>query len=539
MLVRVGMHERAGAAKLVLAAGVVCILLCGGAVPACGASQTLRVTTRLVVVNVVAHNKKHEPVKGLTRGDFTILDNGKLQQVSVFSVERGQAVHAPSKRLPPNVFSNRVARDGNVPVNAAVILLDGLDTGFADSAFARYELIKFIRQMPLGERVALYLLGPGGLSVIQDFTSDPSPLLEAIRRFHGYPAAESAAPHKGATPGMPPVSDRDALNRIVADMNDHPTPGETDGSSMMSGLEAVSGIAKRLSGLPGRKSLIWVTDRVPYPGPQSLNLDDVRQVLGYSGNIAEGERQLRKAVRALNQSDVAVYPVDAHGLTPYSGEFWILDMDYWAHQTGGRAFYFTNGLSQAIGKALDDSKVTYTLGYYPSGVAWNGEYRHIKVLVDRKQAQLRYRRGYYATAAAVNTYSDPVELLETAAASPLDSTGLGITVRLDPIGNPPLRQFKAMVYVDGHRLTFQPENGHYNASFMVWAGQYSKQGGLLEEKTKKLSFKLNETHYRAALAGGLGLALRETADPGASDLRVAVLDLDSLATGSVRINLRQ
>ena len=93
-------------------------------------SQTLHVTTRLVVVNVVAHNKKGELVEGLTQRDFTILDNGKPQQIRVFSVKRSETKRVPSKPLPPNVFSNRVARGGDVPVNVAVILLDGLDTSF-------------------------------------------------------------------------------------------------------------------------------------------------------------------------------------------------------------------------------------------------------------------------------------------------------------------------------------------------------------------------------------------------------------------------
>ena len=547
--------RKAEAAARILGLVAACVFLPAVAISKQSTPQTLRVTTRLVVVNVVAHNEKGEPVKDLSRGDFTILDDGKPQQISVFSVERREVKHASVKPLPPNVFSNRIARDGSVPANVAAILFDGADTSFADSSFARSELAKFIRQMPLGESVALYVLGPRGLSIVQDFTSDPSPLLEAIRGLRGYAGAESASPDEGDDLSIPQMSARDALNSIMPDMDHRPKPGEIDPSRIMSGLEAVKAIASRLSGLPGRKSLIWVTDHVPYPGPQSFA--NLGAVLAYEGNISAQEQKLRKVIRALNQDDVAVYPVDAHGLVVgplnkglyassqglpppiWPGEVWVLDMDYWAHHTGGRAFYFTNGLDQAIHKALDDSEVTYTLGYYPNGLAWNGEYRHIKVRVDRKGVHLRYRQGYYASTGAENLRAKPVNLLAAAAASPLDSTGLGVTVRLTRRGQPPSLRLKAAIYVDGRGLTFQPEHGRYDVSFMVWAGQYSKQGRQLAAKSKKVSFKLSPANYHAALKGGLGLTVQETLKPGAWKLGVSVLDTASGTTGSVRIPLHR
>ena len=105
--------------------------------------------------------KKGEQVKavrGLGKGDFTILDNGKPQQISVFSTESGQASPASSRFLPANVFSNRVARTGDIPANAVAILLDGAETSFADSVIVRNAIIKFLRGMSAGDRVALYAL---------------------------------------------------------------------------------------------------------------------------------------------------------------------------------------------------------------------------------------------------------------------------------------------------------------------------------------------------------------------------------------------
>jgi hypothetical protein len=71
--------------------------------------EVLRVATRLVVVNVVVHDKKGVPVEGLTRDDFTLLDGGREEKISVFSVESGHAMWGSLQPLPANIFSNRVA----------------------------------------------------------------------------------------------------------------------------------------------------------------------------------------------------------------------------------------------------------------------------------------------------------------------------------------------------------------------------------------------------------------------------------------------
>jgi hypothetical protein len=63
-------------------------------------------------------------------------------------------------------------------------------------------------------------------------------------------------------------------------------------------------------------------------------------------------------------------------------------MIYYATETGGRAFYNTNDLKDAIRKALEDCELTYTLGYYPDHGQWEGRYRTIKVLVNRKDVEV-------------------------------------------------------------------------------------------------------------------------------------------------------
>src|SRR5260370_1193189 len=50
-------------------------------------STVLKITSRLVVVDVVALDHKGQPVPDLTAEDFTILEEGKEQKISAFSFQ--------------------------------------------------------------------------------------------------------------------------------------------------------------------------------------------------------------------------------------------------------------------------------------------------------------------------------------------------------------------------------------------------------------------------------------------------------------------
>ena len=64
-------------------------------------TPAISVSTRLVQVGVIARDK-NGPVADLTKDDFVVLDRGKPQKISVFSVESSE--HAPSRPLPQNTF---------------------------------------------------------------------------------------------------------------------------------------------------------------------------------------------------------------------------------------------------------------------------------------------------------------------------------------------------------------------------------------------------------------------------------------------------
>src|SRR5260370_3517227 len=103
------------------------ILLIACALAQDAQSPTIKVTTRLVQVSVVVHDKKGQPVPDLTKGDFALLDRGKEQTISVFKVESTNQV-VPRLSLPPNIFTNRMASPGETPPSPTLLLFAGLTT---------------------------------------------------------------------------------------------------------------------------------------------------------------------------------------------------------------------------------------------------------------------------------------------------------------------------------------------------------------------------------------------------------------------------
>src|SRR5215831_2163904 len=152
--------------------------------------MVLKVTTRMVVVDVVVHDKKDQGVPDLEAGDFIIREDGVEQKISAFSFQRpgaappGDLASSPVV-LPPNVFRNVPRFRSQGALN--VLLLDGLNTTLLNQAYVRWAMIKFLDKLPQGQPVAIYALGRK-LRLLQDFTTDLSELKKVVQAYEGKPS---------------------------------------------------------------------------------------------------------------------------------------------------------------------------------------------------------------------------------------------------------------------------------------------------------------------------------------------------------------
>ena len=514
----------------------------------------LRVTTRLVQVNVVVHDKSGQPVAGLTKDDFTLFEKGKERKIAFFSVVAG---HKPLKlsreaQLPANIFSNRVKR-GESPTSATVILFDALNTSFQDQAYAKGQLIKFLQKIQPEDRVAIYLL-TRRLIILQDFTSDPEHLLRALARFR----ASSSAVLDAADPAPPDPTGNDDLDQFL----ENALQMESDFYNVRrveDTLQAMELIAAHLSGVPGRKNLIWFSAGFPFSLGLGLEPGQERAT-----SPAQEQRtfapEVEHAIRALNNAGVAIYPVDARGLVGLPASMQASSrgtfrpgrppktvsmsppnhdtMRILAEQTGGRAFYNTNDLEGAARRAVDDSAITYTLGFYPDSDDFDTKYHPLKVEVNRKGLELRYRKGFVAAPEVAATDKQRSADILAALRSPLEATGIGINVRIDPVDRPKPGSIQMIIQIAQDTISLQPQGDRTVGSLEIIVTQNAPDGRVLASTSQTLNLNLTRETFEKVMKSGLVLTKMLEPNAEAYQFRVLVYDRSTGNVGSIFVPVK-
>ena len=515
--------------------------------PAAPAGQrpAVKVTTRLVQVNVVAMTKKGQPVEDLKRDDFILFDEGKQQKIAFFSAVPARILRPASPMtVPLNTFTNQPEQFGGAPSAVTVILFDGLNTRMTDQTYARQQITKFLNQIQPGDKVALYALGRG-LTVLQDFTDNPRSLATALKNYHGSLSAESeAALRRPADAGL--MQFHQWLDELRLNLVDHYAKDRA-----LRTIRSLVAIANHLERIPGRKNLIWVSGSFPvWIGRDSAPLPE-QPPAGRQFFWPEVER----AARALNNSNLAIYPVDARGLmapvaykpekasirrnmktSDWSG---FRTMEKLAERTGGEAFYNNNDLANAFRRATDDARFSYVLGYYPSHHQWNGKFRRIKLRVKRHGVRLRYRRGYFAQPGEPTEKWYRHDVLGAAMWSPVDATQLGMTVRVIPSRAKP-KLLNLELRLDPRDIELKPTATMREGKLDIWIIQLGKNDKLVGSGSQIANLRMIPAVY-ARVIQDRKLVLMEHIErqPKAVLLRVLVRDIATGALGSVSIPLNR
>jgi VWFA-related protein len=403
----------------------------------------VKITTRLVIVDVVAHDKKGNAVTDLETADLRILEDGKEQPISSFMLQRGDqpAEEPPQKQeiLPADMVSNARRYPANSALN--VVLLDSLNTTFLNQAYVRIEMVKFLEKLPQGQPVAVFTLGRR-LHMVQDFTTDLTQLKAAVNAFKGESSAFLQNPTGTTDMAMVPEGlPAQALTSSGAtgiaflyQMKEFAEQSTNDQSDMrvQYTYSALLSLGRILSRYPGRKNLIWVSESIPMNIFATVtSYVPTNQASGQVPDVATGHisdrthgDQLAYLANLLTDAQVSVYPVDARGLIGsalynpanaisgqavmgglamqaegkqseelFQAHASMLDM---ADKTGGKAYYNRNDIDGALGDGVRDGSTYYILGYYPENKKWDGRFRKIQVKTRRKGINLRYRTGYFA-----------------------------------------------------------------------------------------------------------------------------------------------
>ncbi len=364
-------------------------------------------TTNLVIVNVFVRDGSGAPIEGLNQEDFSVLEDGKPQKLSVFEFQRlepdeSPAPAGPAARKTPPETPRKPAITPSAPGEVRykdrrllALLFDFSSMPPADQIRAQQAGLKFLRQHMTPSDLVSILTFANDLKVVQDFTNDRDLLERIISGFRSGEAselaeeAETGDTESGADTGAAFVADETEFNIFNTDRK----------------LSALESAAKMLSSLPEKKALVYFSSGVGKTG-------------------MENQSQLLATVNAAVRSNVSFYPVDARGLVAappggeaaqaaprgtgiFSGQAQRQQRERFNDQqetlytlaadTGGKALLDTNDLSEGIVQAQQDMRSYYILGYYSTNPQRDGRFRRIQVrIAGQAKAKLDYRSGYFA-----------------------------------------------------------------------------------------------------------------------------------------------
>lgn len=376
------------------------VTLCGAILfaqqPRAPSDPTFRADIRYIELPVRALDAQSRFVRGLQRSDFTVFENGHLQQAASFDLVdipfvKRDLEPARSSVIPPaEIDLNGTPTDGRV---YAIIL----DDYHFEPRFT-FKVRNLIRQFAENHMSADDLVGvfTASGSRGQNFTRDGSLVIAAAERFIG-------------------ESDADVPAQLVGGQN-----GAV--------LKMVRNISDRIASIRGRrKSILYISAAGPTSG---CNLMPGR-------NDSLCNQLLRDAVRAAQLAGVTIYSIDASGSqafnssnAEFSGPGGMSDglrgisengpvevsarsanaikaaelsrnnplsgLRVLADDTGGFAVIDTNSYPAALARIVDENSSYYLIGYYSTNPSADGKIRQSRVAVNDKALRLFYRTTYLA-----------------------------------------------------------------------------------------------------------------------------------------------
>ena len=449
----------------------------------------------LITVDVVVIDPDGQPVRGLTRDDFVVKEDGRRQSIAAF-----EAVEAavPEIVAPETTVTRSAARVAtNVSASPTrrtfAIVFDDLHVDELDMEQARSAVEAFVAAQTVpGDRLVLVTVSGGRFWTTTRGGRDAA-FLDALRsvrsrrpaqgraecRIGYYEAMQIEAMGNSrvadlvarrlaglcAPPTTRPSPEQLARGAVATELTragvSIPSGGPSEGPPASSGsgsslapspaevyarerglltgtLRVVREIVARLGEVPDRKSLVLVTEGFPV----DPSLDAFREVR-------------EEAARA----NVAIHFLDARGLVTgpellsASGSTGLvpgpdvgLTVALWkledagakalAEQTGGLVLQ-ANDLLAGLEKVAEESLVTYLLGYEPTNRKRDGRYRRLKVEVRRPGLTVRARAGYFAPKGRKKETPEP-PAAERALGHPFDAEGIPLRLAAHVMGPAPL-----------------------------------------------------------------------------------------------------
>src|SRR5712671_2550526 len=363
----------------------------------------VRVTSELVLVNVVVRDKKGNLITDLKKDDFTLLEDGKRQAISTFDFENvdelktaGAAEATVSGAAPDGALLRSNEQPASLNARDRRLMLLFFDfSGMQPEDIERSvgAAKKFVQtRMQPADMIAVVSLSTN-MRIDLDFSDDKTKVLSVLNSYtsgqgQGFDNGLTGTSEGAAETGGAFTADDTDYNTFNADRK----------------LLALQAIMQTLGKISQKKAVIYFSN-------------------GISQNGVDNQSALRAATASAVKANVSIYPVDIrglqafppggeaqnaslHGQSAYNGAAVLNDLSSnastqetlstLASDTGGKAFFDSNDFGAVFSQVQKDSSAYYVLGFTSTNAMKDGRFRHLKVQLNRPDLKLDYRSGYYA-----------------------------------------------------------------------------------------------------------------------------------------------
>ena len=489
---------------------------------------TFRARVDLVQLDISVLDKDRKPIRGLTKADFTVFEDGKPQEVAVF-----EAIDVPDPVPPPVAWMRDVTPDVTTnevrPTRLWVIAIDDAlmpsDPNYIKSS--RQIVLDLLEKFGPEDLVSIVLTTDSRRA--QDFTSDRTKLLKTLDEH-----------------GMGMATWRLGGNNVIE--------RDPDVQFMLGSVNTMLSVMDTLVEVPHtRKALIWVTPGIPLDENVAITpIKAPRPGDSHSMIGADAHRRILDLTKDLfeiaRRANVPVYPIDPGGLGGLGG--WLAgtgrpvvkatwSMDHiltTALNTGGDAIVNTTDFKPGIDSIFEENKSYYLVGYYPTNSKADGTHRRLEVKVNREGANVRTRSSYYAPKPGDGPPTSTNDTLQRAIAKPVAVNDLPLRATVAPFAIPGNSRTAAVAIALGVR---QPVPESAAKERVTVTTELRTTAFTTEGDNKGSQRHTAKVTLRAGAQGDADYEALSRIDlpPGRYRLRIAAHHSDASKTGTVMVDV--
>jgi len=509
---------------------------------------TFRVEVNYVEIDATVEDAQGNFVKNLTKDDFQIVEDGKPQALTAFSmvdipIERADPPLFSKTAIPPDVVSNRTPFEGRV----FVLVIDDLNTRFNRTARTRAAARQFVERY-IGANDIVAIVNTSGYGKgMQDFTGNRQLALKAVDAAMGNKAESSTSAalqdyYQNQNTGM--------SGNANASFNELQRWNNARNS-----IRTLKNIADYMAGMRGRrKAVIYFSEGINYNVVDAIN----------NTHATDVRNEVQDLVAAATRGNVSFYSVDPRGVTtgmedaieiggfPADGsisstalmEEMRIEHDSLrviADETGGFPVLNQNDFRTAFSRILEENSSYYVLGYYPTNEKSDGRFRNVQVKVLKPGLRVRYRKGYVAarpTKASTKKADDAPKTspeLRDALDSPIAISGLTLNAFAAPFkGTGDKVSVALTIEVDGRSLKFtQNAQGLFADDLEISLFAADASGKIKDGVRDVFNLALKPQTHELVRQGAFRIVRRIEVPPGKYQLRIGARESGAGNLGTV------